>query len=98
MWHANTDTPPPLKKKASVSSTFTRTPSLTYLSSGLVVSLCRRDILLELVQAGCPHIAIDIFSYLDSTSLLSCSLVCRDWQRLLLEWIYTKPRFRKRVR
>ena len=37
---------------------------ITYLSSGLVVSLCRRDLLSALVSAGCSHLAIKIFSYL----------------------------------
>ena len=74
MWHANTDTPPPVKKKPT---SFTRCSNLTYLSSGLVVSLSRRDLISALVSAGCSHLAIEIFDYLDSASLLACSLVCR---------------------
>jgi hypothetical protein len=59
MWHASTDTPPPIKKS------FTRClTQITYLSSGLVVSLCRRDLLSALVSAGCSHLAIKIFAYL----------------------------------
>ena len=92
MWHANTDTPPPSRKISS------RPSNLTYLSSGLVVSLSRRDLISALVQAGCSHLAITIFDYLDSASLLACSLVCVDWQRLLLSCIYTTSKFRRKVR
>ena len=92
MWHSSTDTPPPTKKLS------TRCSNLTYLSSGLVVSLCRRDLLSALVSAGCSHLAIKIFGYLDSPSLLACSLVCVDWQRLLLSYKYTTTRFRRRIR
>ena len=69
--------PPPPPRKCS--------NQLTYLSSGLVVSLSRRDLISALVSCGCDHIAIEVFNYLDSASLLACSLVCVDWQRLLLE-------------
>jgi len=82
--------PPPLG--------FGRCGQLTYLSSGLVVSLCRRDLISALVGAGCAHLATKIFSYLDSASLLSSSLVCVSWQRLLLSSVYTTPKFRRRVR
>ncbi len=66
MWHASTDTPPPIKKPFSRCST-----QITYLSSGLVVSLCRRDLLSALVSAGCSHLAIKIFSYLGKSVRLS---------------------------
>ena len=92
MWHSSTDTPPPTKKFNS------RCTNLSYLSSGLVVSLCRRDIISALVSAGCHHLAIKIFNYLDSSSLLASSLVCNDWQAMLLGSIYTTSKFRKRVR
>lgn len=92
MWHASTDTPTPARKVSP------RPSNLTYLSSGLVVSLCRRDLILALVSAGCSHLAISIFQYLDSASLLACSLVCVDWQRLLLASIYTTSKFRRKVR
>ena len=36
--------------------------------------------------------------FADSPSLLACSLVCVDWQRLLLGCIYTTAKFRRRVR
>lgn len=96
-WHASTDTPPPTKKAfGGLGSRSSR--NITYLSSGLVVSLCRRDLLSALVSAGCHHLAIEIFDYLDSASLLACTLVCRDWQSMLLGSIYTTAKFRKRVR
>ena len=39
-----------------------------------------------------------LFSLADSPSLLACSLVCVDWQRLLLGCVYTTAKFRRRVR
>ena len=94
LWNSSTDSPPSCKRQSSSGITvngngkakrhMVRCGNLTYLSSGLVVSLCRRDLLSALVSAGCSHLAIKIFEYLDSASLLACSLVCVDWQRLLL--------------
>ena len=66
LWQSNMDTPPLTKKdllQQSVTAAAACHPSplvrrgqLTYLSPGLVVSLCRRDLILALVQAGEQHI------------------------------------------
>lgn len=64
---------------------------------GGVVGLCRKDILFALMDSGCGHITLKIISYLDSQSLLACSLVCSSWQKLLLDSVYSTPKFRNRV-
>ena len=37
---------------------------------------------MALMEAGCSHLSIKIFQYLDSASLLAASLVCLDWQQV----------------
>jgi len=51
-----------------------------------------------LLNAGCPHLAIKIFGYLDSQSLLASSLVSYEWQQMLFETFYAKPKFRRRIK
>lgn len=98
MWQASTDTPPTSKRSLCHSSSSSSNHHYQLLSAGLVVSLCRRDLISALLSAGCCHIAIKIFDYLDSTSLLASSLVCVDWQRILINAVYTKSQFRSRIR
>lgn len=68
-----------------------------YLPSAGLVGLYRRDLLSSLVSAGCCHLAVKILGYLDSPSLLAASLVCTEWQQLLLDCFYAAPKFRSRV-
>ena len=51
----------------------------------------------NLRSIGCVNPFL-LFSLADSPSLLACSLVCVDWQRLLLGCVYTTAKFRRRVR
>ena len=59
-----------------------------------IFDLNRHDLLMSLACAGCSHLAVKIFRFLDSSSLLAASLVCTEWQQFLLEWFYGHWKFR----
>ena len=60
-----------------------------------IFDLNRHDLLMSLTSAGCAHLTVKIFEFLDSSSLLAASLVCVEWQQFLLEWFYGHWRFRE---
>ena len=89
-----------VKKKPNLSSYINlenRYSNYFVLKLDNIFDLGRRDVIVSLVEAGCCHLSLKIFQYLDSQSLLAATLVCRDWQQLLLEWFYAKPRFRNKI-
>ena len=47
-----------------------------YFNSKSILDLHKHDVPMALVEAGCSHLSIKIFQYLDSASLLAASLVC----------------------
>ena len=59
-----------------------------------IFDLNRHDLLMSLTSAGCAHLTVKIFEFLDSPSLLAASLVCQEWQQFLLEWFYGHWKFR----
>jgi len=68
-----------------------------YFNSKSILDLHKHDVPMALMEAGCSHLSIKIFQYLDSASLLAASLVCLDWQQVLLEWFYALPKFRSKI-
>jgi len=52
-----------------------------YFNSKSILDLHKHDVPMALMEAGCSHLSIKIFQYLDSASLLAASLVCLDWQQ-----------------
>ena len=69
----------------------------SFFNSTNILDLHKHDVPMALMEAGCSHLTIKIFQYLDSASLLAASLVCQDWQQLLLEWFYALPKFRNKI-
>ena len=53
-----------------------------YFNSKSILDLHKHDVPMALMEAGCSHLSIKIFQYLDSASLLAASLVCLDWQQV----------------
>jgi len=55
------------------------------------------DPLNYLLQHGCYHLVKKILNFLDSTSLLSASLVSTQWQQLIFEWYYICQKSRQSI-
>ncbi|CAH4034402.1 beta-TrCP isoform X1 [Pieris brassicae] len=60
--------------------------------------MLQRDFISMLPKKGLDHVAENILSYLDASSLCAAELVCREWQRVISEGMLWKKLVERKVR